>query len=76
MMYDRIEVDLKGVQRALQSNCTVSTMPIPEGTIEAGDESVHLCGIANIVKVHLRKAEEVTTQATHALKKAQEEIIG
>ena len=75
MMYDRIEVELQGVQRALQSNCTVSTTPMPEGTTEAGDESVQLCRIVDIVEVHLRKEEEVTTQATQALKKAQEEII-
>jgi hypothetical protein len=48
---------------------------MPEGTTEAGDESVQLHRIADIVEVRLRKVEEVTTQATQALKQAQEEII-
>jgi hypothetical protein len=58
-MYEIIEVELQGVQRALQSNHTVSTGPMPEGTLEAGDESVQLHTIADLVKVCLRKAEEV-----------------
>jgi hypothetical protein len=48
---------------------------MPEGTTEARDESVQLRRISNIVEVRLWKEEEVTTQATQALKKAQEEII-
>jgi hypothetical protein len=75
MMYDRIEVELQGVQRALQSNRVVSTAPMPEGTPEAGDESVQLHRIADLVEVRLRKEEEVTVQATQALKHAHEEII-
>jgi hypothetical protein len=63
------------VQRALQFNCAISTVPMPEGTTKAGDESVQLHRISNIVKVRLRKAEEVTTQATQALKKSHEDII-
>jgi hypothetical protein len=74
-MYERIEADLQGVQRALQSNRAVSTTPIPEGTTEAGDESVQLCRIADIVEVRIRKAEEVIAQATQALQQEQEEII-
>ena len=61
MMYNRIEVDLQGVQRALQSNHAVSTTPMPEGTPKAGGESVQLCRIADLVEVHLRKAQEETT---------------
>jgi hypothetical protein len=74
-MYDRIEVELQGVQRALQSNRAVSTAPMPEGTPEAGDESVQLRRIVDLVEVHLRKVEEVTVQATQALKHTHEEII-
>jgi hypothetical protein len=48
---------------------------MPEGTTEAGDESVQLRRIADLVEVRLRKAEEVTAQATQALKHAHEEII-
>jgi hypothetical protein len=46
-----------------------------EGTTEAGDESVQICRIADIVEVHLRKVEEVTTQDTQALNQEQKEII-
>ena len=55
MMYDRIEVELQGVQWALQSNRAVSTTPMPKGTPETGDESVQLRRIADLVEVHLRK---------------------
>jgi hypothetical protein len=74
-MYNKIEVELQGVQRALQSNCVVSTVPMPEGTPEAGDESVQLCRIFDLIEVHLRKAEEVTVQDNQALKHTHEEII-
>jgi hypothetical protein len=50
-------------------------MPLKKGTIEEGDESVHLCNIFDIVEVHLQRAQEEKVQATQALKKAQEEII-
>jgi hypothetical protein len=66
-MYDRIEAKLQGVQRALQSNRTVSTAPMPGGTTEVGDESIQLCRIVDIVKVRLQKVEEVTVQTTQAL---------
>jgi hypothetical protein len=74
-MYDRIEVEIQGVQRALQSNHAVSTVPMSEGTLEVGDELVQLRRISNLFEVCLWKAEEVTTHATHALKHAHEEII-
>jgi hypothetical protein len=74
-MYIRIEIELQGVKQALQSSCAASTMPLLEGTTEAGDEPIQLCKIANTIEVCLQKAEEATTQATQALKQAQEEII-
>jgi hypothetical protein len=37
---------------------------MPEGKPEAGDESVQLRIIVDLVEVRLWKAEEVTTQAT------------
>jgi hypothetical protein len=74
-MYNRIEIELQGVKQALQSSHAASTAPLPEGTTEAGDEPVQLHRIADTVEVRLRKAEEATTQATQALKQAQEEII-
>ena len=48
---------------------------MPERTPKVGDESVQLHRIADLVDVHLRKAEEVTVQATQALKHTHEEII-
>jgi hypothetical protein len=74
-MNNRIEIELQGVQQALQSSLTVSTTPLPKGTTEEGDEPVQLRKIADRVEVHLWKAQEETTQATQALKQAQEEII-
>jgi hypothetical protein len=61
MMYERIEAEIQGVQRAFQSNHAVSTTPMLEAITQAGDESVQLHRIDDIVKVCLRKAEEVTT---------------
>jgi hypothetical protein len=75
MMYNRIEVELQGVQRALQYNRAVSTTPMLEGTPKAGDELVQLRRIVDLVKVRLQKEEEVKTQATQALKHAHKEII-
>ena len=48
---------------------------MPEGTPKTRDESVQFRRIADLVEVRLWKAEEVTTQATQALKHAHEEII-
>jgi hypothetical protein len=68
-MYNRIEIELQGVQQALQSSRAVSTAPLPEGTTEEGDEPVQLRKIVATVEVRLRKAQEETTQATQALNK-------
>jgi len=59
-MYNRIETELQGMQKALQSNHTVPTMPRLEGTKEEGDEQVQIRKIANTVKVHLREAQQET----------------
>jgi len=37
-MYDIIEVELWGVQQVLQSSHAVSTVPLPSGEPELGDE--------------------------------------
>jgi hypothetical protein len=37
-VFSQIKDELQGVQQALQSNCTVSTMPRIVGTPELGDE--------------------------------------
>jgi hypothetical protein len=57
-MYNRIEIELQGVQQALQSSRAVSTALLPEGTTEEGDEPVQLHKIAATVEVRLRKAQK------------------
>jgi hypothetical protein len=47
-------------------------MPLLEGIAEEGDESVQLRKIVDTIKVRLRRAQEEKSQATQALKKAQE----
>jgi hypothetical protein len=39
-MYNKIEIELQGVQQALQSSHAVSYAPLPEGTTEEGHEPV------------------------------------
>jgi hypothetical protein len=41
-IYNRIKVELQGVQQALQSICAVSTAPLPLETPELGYESSQL----------------------------------
>jgi hypothetical protein len=47
-MYDRIAVELKGVQQSLYSSCTVSTLPSSYEGIELGDEPSQLCRITDV----------------------------
>jgi hypothetical protein len=74
-MYDRIEVELKGVQRALQSIHVVSTEPPPSEELELGDEPTQLCKLVDVTEPHLRQAKDEKDQATTALKQAQEEMV-
>jgi hypothetical protein len=74
-MYNRIEIELQGVQQALQSSRAISSVALPEGTTKEGYEPVQLCKIADTIEVHLWKAQEETMQATKALNQAQEDII-
>jgi hypothetical protein len=53
-MYDRIEVELRGVHHALQSSCAVSTAPLPSGEPELGNEPTQLHQLAETVEAHLR----------------------
>ena len=66
-MYNRIKIEFQGVQQALQSNRTVSTMPLIAGTVELGDEPTQLHRIVDMVEAHLRQAQEDIAQATQAL---------
>jgi hypothetical protein len=55
-MYNRIEVELQGVQQALQSSRAISTVPLPLGTLELRDEPSQLHWLTYTVKSHLRRA--------------------
>jgi hypothetical protein len=70
-VFNRIKVELQGVQQALQSSRTVSTVPPSLETPELGDEPAQLHRIADTVEAHLRRAQEETTQATQALAQVQ-----
>jgi chromosome segregation ATPase len=74
-MYDRIEVELKGVQQALYSSCTVSTASLSSEGIEVGDEPTQLRRLADATEAHLHQVQEEKEQATKALKQAKEEAL-
>jgi hypothetical protein len=70
-MYDRIEIELRGVQQALQSSRAVSNAPFPLGTPELGDEPTQLHRLVDTVEACLRRAQEETEKATQALMQVQ-----
>jgi hypothetical protein len=74
-MYDRIEVELRGVQQALQSSRAVSTVPLPLGEQELGDEPTQLHRLADATEARLRRAQEEIEQATQALKQVQGVLV-
>jgi hypothetical protein len=74
-MYNRIEIELQGVQQALQSSHAVSTVPLSLGTPELGDEPSQLHRIADTVEARLRRAQEETMQATQALTQVQGVLV-
>jgi hypothetical protein len=41
-MYNHIEIEIQGVQQALQSSHVVPTTPLTTGTIELGDKPSQL----------------------------------
>jgi hypothetical protein len=57
-MNNIIEIEIQGVQHALQSSRAISSASLPEGTTEEGNEPVQLRKIDNMVEVCLRKAQE------------------
>jgi hypothetical protein len=71
-LYDQIETELRGVQKSLQSSHAVSTVSREP---ELGDEPAQLHHLADIVKAHLRQAQEETTQATQALTQVQGVLV-
>jgi hypothetical protein len=57
-MYDRIEVQLKGVQRALYLNRAVSTVLSPSEGTDSGDEPTQLRILADVTEAHLFRIQE------------------
>jgi hypothetical protein len=53
-MYDRIKVELLGVQQAVQSSCAVSTGPLPSEEPELGDELAQLRKLDDVTEDRLR----------------------
>jgi hypothetical protein len=53
-MYNRIEVELQGVQQALQSSHAMPTAPLSLGTPELGDELAQLHRLTDIVEARLQ----------------------
>jgi hypothetical protein len=66
-MYKRIESEIQRVQQALQSSHVVSTVPLPKGTTEEGDEPVQLRKIVSTVKACLQKAQEEIIEQLQAV---------
>jgi hypothetical protein len=52
-MFDRIEVELKGVHQALYLSHAVPTALLSVGDIEVGDEPTQLCRLADSTKALL-----------------------
>jgi hypothetical protein len=74
-MYERFEVELRGVQQALQFRRALSTAPPPSEEPKLGDEPAQLCRLADVIEAHLRRAQAEKDHATMALKQAQEEMV-
>jgi hypothetical protein len=57
-MFDRIEVELKGVQQALYSIQAVPTASLSAGDIEVGDEPSQLRRLEDSIEAHLHHVQE------------------
>jgi hypothetical protein len=74
-IYDRIKVELKGVQKSLYSSHTVSTTPSSLVGIELGDDLAQLRRLTDATDAHLHHVQEEKEQTTKALKKLKEEAL-
>jgi hypothetical protein len=66
-VFSHIRDKLQGVQQAIQYGCSVSTVSLPSGTPDIGDEPAQLHQIVDTVEALLRQAQEEEGQATQAL---------
>jgi hypothetical protein len=74
-VFNRIKDELQGVQHALQSSHTISTLPLSARTLELGYEPSQLHQITDIVEARLQQAQEETTQANEALAQVQGDLV-
>jgi hypothetical protein len=74
-MYNRIEIELQGVQQELQYSRAVSTASLIAGTVESGEEPAQLHRIVDMVEARLRRAQEETVQATQDLTQVQGVLV-
>jgi hypothetical protein len=54
-MYDRIEMELRGVQQALHSSHVFPTVPLPLEEPKLGDEPAQLRRIADMTESHIHR---------------------
>jgi hypothetical protein len=74
-MYDRIKVELRGVQHTLQSSRVVSIVPPPSEEPKLRDEPTQLHRLADVTEAHFHRAQSEKDQATTTPKQAQEEMV-
>jgi hypothetical protein len=69
--YQKIKVELQGVQRALQPSRIVSTTPLLSRELELEDEPTQLRQLVDATEAHLRQDQEETKNSTQALTQVQ-----
>jgi hypothetical protein len=74
-LYERIAIELRGVQQALHSSRTVCIVPLLSEEPKLEDEPTQLYRLVDATKARLHRAQEEKEQATMALKQAQEEMV-
>jgi hypothetical protein len=74
-MYDRLKVEFRGVQQALQSSYTMSTTPLSLEEPELGDELAQLHRLTDAIEARLHRAQEEVEEAIQTLKQVQGDIV-
>jgi hypothetical protein len=70
-MYSSIEIELQGVQQALQLRCVVSIATLSVRTPEVGDELAQLHRITDLAEARFRKAQDEVEKSIQALTQVQ-----
>jgi UTP:GlnB (protein PII) uridylyltransferase len=74
-MYDIIEAEMKGVQKAIYLSCAVSTAPSSAENVELGDDPTQLRRLVYATETRLRRVQEEKEKATEALRQEKEEAL-